>query len=235
LTGDVPCQAIAASDALAEYLRDHGFGRFAKRLSASGVIDVVGTAAPGLDDIVVLGKIKQLERSGKWDVVVVDGPAAGHAVTFLLAAAGLRDAVRSGPVRTQAEDVLEMLHDPARSQVILVTIPETTPVNEVIETAYALEERVGVKLGPVVVNGVDDPDDPGPPDPATVDLPPGPDGELLARAAEFRRARRQMQEAEQERLRTELALDQWLVPMLPLCGLDSDDIGALAAGMRPAR
>ena len=151
-------EPISASAALAEYLRDHGFGRVAKRLSTSGVIDVVATAAPGIDDIVVLGKIKQLERSGKWDVIVVDGPAAGHAVTFLTSAAGLRESVRSGPVRTQAEDVLELLNDPARAQVILVTLPETTPVNEVVETAYTLEDRVGVRLGPVVVNGVDDSD-----------------------------------------------------------------------------
>ena len=137
--------------ALDEYLREHGFGRIAKRLSTSGVIDVVATAAPGIDDIVVLGKIKQLERSGDWDVIVVDGPAAGHAITFLTSAAGLRDAVRGGPIRTQADEVLELLGDPTRCQVVLVTLPETTPVNEVVETAFALEDRVGVQLGPVVV------------------------------------------------------------------------------------
>ena len=47
------------------------------------MIEVVATAAPGIDDIVVLGKIKQLEQSGKYDLIVVDGPAAGHAITFL--------------------------------------------------------------------------------------------------------------------------------------------------------
>ena len=52
-----------------------------------------------------------------------------------------------------------MLADPARCQVVLVTLPETTPVNEAIETADALEERVGVQLGPVVVNAVDEGDD----------------------------------------------------------------------------
>jgi hypothetical protein len=93
--------------ALDEYLREHGFARIAKRLNRTGVIDVVGTAAPGIDDIVVLGKIKQLERSGEYDLIVVDGPAAGHAITFLTSAAGLADAVR-GPVRygAQADDVL---------------------------------------------------------------------------------------------------------------------------------
>ena len=113
LVGDVPLLALSAPLALEEYLREHGFGRVAKRLAASGVIDVVSTAAPGIDDLVVLGKIKQLERSGDWDTIVVDGPAAGHAVTMLTSPAGLRDAVTSGPVRAQADDVLAMLGDAA--------------------------------------------------------------------------------------------------------------------------
>ena len=98
LVGDVSLLPLSAPRALEEYLREHGFGRIAKRLTASGVIDVVSTAAPGIDDLVVLGKIKQLERSGEWDVIVVDGPAAGHAVTMLTSAAGLRSAVSGGPV-----------------------------------------------------------------------------------------------------------------------------------------
>ena len=84
LVGDVASQTITAGDALAEYLDTHGLKRVSKRLISSGVIDVVATAAPGIDDIVVLGKVKQLERSGDWDLILVDGPAAGHAITFLL-------------------------------------------------------------------------------------------------------------------------------------------------------
>ena len=70
----IEVRSISASDALDEYLRDHGFTRVAKRLASTGVIDVISTAAPGIDDIVVLGKIKQFERSGQWDLIVVDGP-----------------------------------------------------------------------------------------------------------------------------------------------------------------
>ena len=156
LSGDVACLELSAPAALAEYLRDHGFGRVARHLASSGVIDVVSTAAPGIDDIVVLGKVKQLERSGEWDTIVVDGPAAGHAVTMLTSAAGLHAAVSSGPVRAQADEVLAMLRDGERCQVALVTLAETTPVTETIETAFALEDRVGVRLAPVVVNAVDD-------------------------------------------------------------------------------
>ena len=60
--------------------------------------------------------------------------------------------MRVGPVRTQAQDVVELLSDPTRCRVMLVTLPEETPVNELVDTAFALEDRVGVSLGPVVVN-----------------------------------------------------------------------------------
>lgn len=223
--------AISAPEALDEYLRDHGFGRIAKRLNRTGVIDIVGTAAPGIDDIVVLGKIKQLERAGDHDLIVVDGPAAGHAITFLMSAAGLADAVSAGPVRAQADDVLELLHDPQRCQVVLVTLPETTPVNEVVETAFALEDEVGVQLGPVVVNGVDV-GDPLPDDAtarqAVAELDPAIACDLLDAVA-FRRSRRAMESGEIARLAAELPIPEVTLPALLVAGLTSSDIDRLAA------
>lgn len=219
LVDDLPVIRLTAADALADYLETHGLKRVAKRLATSGVIEVVSTASPGIDDIVVLGKLKQLERSDDWDLVVVDGPAAGHAITFLLSARSLLDTVRSGPVHTQATDVLEMLADPARCQVVLVALPETTPVNELIETAYALEERVGVQLGPVVINGVDEGDP----------LSPGPNTpEPLVAAAAFRNARRALHRREIERLGNDLAFAQIHLPHVPTADLDADDIRFLA-------
>jgi len=223
LVGDIPTLGLTASDALAEYLDTHGLARVAKRLSTSGVIDVVSTAAPGIDDIVVLGKLKQLERSDQYDLVLVDGPAAGHAITFLLSARSLLDTVRAGPIRTQATEVLEMLADPARCQVVLVTLPETTPVNELIDTAFALEDRVGVQLGPVVVNGVDA----GPPLAVSADTDP-----TLAAAARYRTSRRALHAAEIGRLSDLLALPQIHLPHLVAAGLEAHHIDELAAGLR---
>jgi anion-transporting ArsA/GET3 family ATPase len=219
LVRDLPVVSVTASAALEEYLETHGLKRVAKRLSNSGVIEVVSTAAPGIDDIVVLGKLKQIERSGDYDLIVVDGPAAGHAISFLRSARSLLDTVRSGPIRTQAAEVLEMLSDPARSQVVLVTLPETTPVNELIETAYSLEERVGVQLGPVVVNGVDA----GPPLDAHESTPPP-----LAAAAAYRTARRALHAREVARLAESLPIVQLHLPDVVTAGLDADHIDALA-------
>ena len=231
LVPDLEVLPISAPEALDEYLRDNGFARIAKRLNRTGVIDMVGTAAPGIDDIVVLGKIKQLDRSGQYDLIVVDGPAAGHAITFLTSAAGLADSVRSGPVRAQADDVLDLLHDPQRCQVVLVTLAETTPVNEVIETAFALEDQVGVQLGPVVVNGVDDGVD-LPDESTTASLVAALEpiaAAALVDAAAFRRSRRQMEAQELARLTEELPIPQVLLPAKLVAGLTPGDIDELAA------
>jgi arsenite/tail-anchored protein-transporting ATPase len=221
---------ISAADALDEYLRDHGFQRIAKRLNKTGVIDMVGTAAPGIDDVVVLGKIKQYEQSGDYDVIVVDGPAAGHAITFLTSATGLANAVRSGPVRTQSDGVIELLTDAERCQVVLVTLPETTPVNEVVETAFALEDDVGVQLGPIVVNAVDD--GAALPDIAAQDAVlqgmAADVADAIRDAAAFRRSRRAMESTEIKRLAREMPLTQLRLPSRLVAGLTSADIDLMA-------
>jgi anion-transporting ArsA/GET3 family ATPase len=227
LAPDLEVVHLSAAELLEEYLFEHGFKRIAKRLASTGVIDVIGTAAPGIDDLVVLGKIKQLERSGKWDLIVVDGPAAGHAITFLTAAPGLLDAVRGGPVRDQAVEVQELLGDRDRCQVVLVTLPETTPVNELIETSYAIEERVGIRLAPFVVNRVDPRTEL--PDPATVSF-----GRARTQiddatgAATFRRDRVAVQRAEIDRLAAAVPIRQVHLPARPTASLSAEDVRALA-------
>lgn len=151
---DVRGRLVTPDEALAEYLADHGLARITRRLMSTGAIDVVTTAAPGIRDLLVLGRVKAFEASRTADLIVLDAPAAGHAVAFLQSPTGLRGAVGAGPIATQADDVLEMLADPERCRVTLVTLAEETPVNEVIETAFALEEEIGVALGPVIVNGL---------------------------------------------------------------------------------
>jgi anion-transporting ArsA/GET3 family ATPase len=153
--GSVRGRRITPDDALLEYLADHGLQRVSKRLVSSGVVEVVSTAIPGIRDVLVLGKVKQLERDRAADLIVVDAPATGHAMTFLASAGGLLDAARGGPLRAQAADVVDLLSDPARCRVLLVTLAEEMPVSETVEAAYELEDRVGVQLGPVIVNAWD--------------------------------------------------------------------------------
>jgi anion-transporting ArsA/GET3 family ATPase len=226
-------RTITPNDALLEYLEDHGMRRLSNRLVRGGALDVVATAAPGIEDILVLGKVKQLERSGGVDLILLDAPAAGHAITFLESARGLLDAVTVGPINTQARDVMELLTDPERCSVLLVTLPEETPVNELVDTAYSLEDRVGVTLGPVVVNGLY-PERPGiDADPveaaeaAQVALMPG-EADALAAAAAFRAARLVVQREQVARLSDRLPLPQIHLPFVFSTDLSLADVHVLA-------
>lgn len=236
---------LAPDDALIEYLVDHGLRRISKRLVSSGAIDVVATAVPGMKDILVLGKVKALQRAGAADVIVVDGPAAGHAVTFLLSPKGFLDAVRVGPVLTQAIEVTEMLADPERAQVLLVTVPEETPVNETVETAEALTATAGLSLGPLVVNGAyPERDLDGAADPERIRADARladvfmPEAELehLARAAAFLARRRALQEEQLARLTERLDLPQVHLPFLFTADLGPAELevlgDALTTGLR---
>jgi anion-transporting ArsA/GET3 family ATPase len=159
---DVWAISVGAEEALIEYLDvQYHMKRISKAFSGVHFVDYITTAAPGLKDILVLGKIWYLERGQAggvskqdFDLIVVDAPAAGHMLTFLSAPSGLSDAVRVGPVRRQAEWLREMLQDPARTRVHLVTLAEEMPVSETLETAAALKDRVGIDAGPIFANAV---------------------------------------------------------------------------------
>jgi anion-transporting ArsA/GET3 family ATPase len=228
----IRARRLTPDDALIEYLEDHGLRRVSKRLARSGVLDVVATAIPGIRDVLVLGKVKQLERAAVADLIVVDAPATGHAVTFLTSASGMLDAARGGPLRTQAQDVVELLTDPARCRVLLVSLPEELPVSETIETAYTLEDKAGIQLGPVIVNACD-------PEPVGLDRPvrdvmaaagvqTGSPEHLAAleEARVFRLARHAVSAEQVERLLRELPLPHLIVP-----ALDAPSIGPAETAM----
>ena len=235
--GEVRGRTLTPDDALLEYLDDHGMRRVSKRLVSTGALDVVATAAPGIKDILILGKVKQLEHNRAADLIILDAPAAGHAITFLLAARALLDTVKVGPINTQAQEVLQLLTDPARTQVVLVALPEETPVNELVETAFHLEDRVGVSLGPVVVNGLYptldglevDADEAA--NAAGTTLRAG-EADALKAASEFRQRRAALQAEQLARLADKLPLPQLRLPFLFKADLGADEVGVLAAALR---
>jgi anion-transporting ArsA/GET3 family ATPase len=240
LATGVRARFLTPDAALLEYLESHGMRRISRRLASSGALDVVSTAVPGMKDILVLGKVKSLEDGRAADLILVDAPAAGHAITFLLSARGLLDAVRVGPIRKQAADVVELLEDPARCQVVLVTMPEETPVSEVIDTAFAVEDRAGVALGPVVVNacfealptGV-----PAEPESIVIDTEKldrfvsGREAKDLAHAAAFREQRHEIQREQIDRLSERLPLPQIRLPFVFTPDIGPVEIAALADAM----
>jgi anion-transporting ArsA/GET3 family ATPase len=233
----IRARRITPDDALVEYLEDHGLKRVSKRLVSSGVVDVVSTAIPGIRDVLVLGKVKQLERDRVADLIVVDAPATGHAITFLTSAAGLVSAARGGPLRSQAADVVELLADAARCRVILVTLPEDMPVSETIESAYTLEDKAGVQLGPVIVNACDQlpPGLSEPAETAAAGLTVEPEHLATLEAARvFRLERHEISAHQIDRLARELPLPQLLIPAVGAAAIGPAETDTLASALAEA-
>jgi anion-transporting ArsA/GET3 family ATPase len=153
---------ITPEEALAEYLRvQYRMHRISRVFSHSHFIDFIATAAPGLEDILVLGKVWYLEQgraaggsTHDFDTIIMDAPAAGHMRTFLAAPVGLSDAVRVGPIRRQAQWILSMLRDPRRTRIHLVTLAEEMPVAETLETSQALAGPLRMSQGVAFANAV---------------------------------------------------------------------------------
>ena len=229
-TGSILLRTLTASEALQDYLGTQGLARLAKRLVSTGVVDVVASAAPGIDDLLVLGKLKHLVGiagpEGDHDLIIVDGPAAGHAISFLQSPAAMAKTISGGPLHSQANEVLAMLHDPEKCRVIMVTLPETTPVNELVETTALLTETVGVHFGPVVINGVDQ----APDITALVAKDQLPDGDL-GDAARYRASRCAMHAHAVERVNLLVATGSISLPHIASAGLSAGDVKTLAKAL----
>lgn len=138
--------------------------RIARPLLTSQLVYYVTHAAPGLRDILMLGKMwYEATRKAEFDLIVLDTPAAGHTVSMLRSPEGFLHAVPVGPLAGHARKVLEWLKDPAQVAVHLVTMADEMPVNETIETARMLEQQLAVDVAHVYVNMLypplaDDPD-----------------------------------------------------------------------------
>ncbi len=116
-------------------------------------------AIPSLAELVVLGKILhevRLEEGGvpRWDVVVLDAPATGHAVQLLRVPATLLDTVPPGPLRRDAQWMQDLLVDPLITSLSIVTLPEEMPVNEAIELDAAVRDILGIPRGALIVNAM---------------------------------------------------------------------------------
>ena len=235
-SGQIRGRSITAKQAFGDYLELKGFGSLLRRAASAASFDVLAGSTPGMEHLLVLGKIKELERTKAADLIIVDAPPAGHATPFLRSASTLQRTVATGPVREQADEVAALLADHARSQCLIVTLPEETPVNEAVELAYDLEDELSLALAPLVLNGCW-------PDRAGLSLTaaaaarkqgttlPLATRRALEQAAQFGQVRIDAQREQFARLDTLLPLARILLPRLPVARLQPEHLDTLAAAL----
>jgi anion-transporting ArsA/GET3 family ATPase len=146
---------MRTEESLKEYLRLQLRVPFAGRLGPlARSFDFVAQAAPGVREVLTVGKLAWEVRAGNYDLVIADAPASGHVVGQLAAPAAIRELVRVGLVRDQTDWMTALLHDPAVTGAVLVTVGEEMPVTETLELAERLRREAKVKIAQVVVNRV---------------------------------------------------------------------------------
>jgi anion-transporting ArsA/GET3 family ATPase len=152
LPAEVTLRPVGGRESLDEYLRLALPLAIARRVTRSHIYQRFVAAAPGLRELMMLGKMAHEARSDEWDLVVVDAPSTGHALQLFRMPAGAAAAF-GGLVRSEADRVLAQLRDPSRTMIVTVTLPEELAVNETIELHAALE-TLELPIGPIVVNRV---------------------------------------------------------------------------------
>lgn len=145
---------ISATNALEEYFEiQFHMKRIAKPLISSQLVYYVTHAAPGLRDILMLGKVwHEATRRRHFDLIILDTPASGHAVSMLRSPQGFLDAVPIGPLANHARQVIEWLRDPDEVSIHLVSMAEEMPVAETIETTKLLEDRLDMDVANIYIN-----------------------------------------------------------------------------------
>lgn len=116
--------------------------------------DFIATAAPGVKEILTIGKLAWEVREKHYDLVVVDSVATGHIVGQLTAPQAINELVQVGLVRNQTQWMLDILTDPVQTGVVIVSAPEEMPVAETIELAEQLDAQTDIDLAAIIVNRV---------------------------------------------------------------------------------
>lgn len=146
---------LTTEESLREYLKLHVRLPLIARIGPlARSFDFVATAAPGVKEILTVGKVTWEVRENNYDLVVVDASASGHIVAQLGAPEAINELVKVGVVRDQTGWMQDILHDPAQTGVVIVTTPEEMPVVETVELAERLRTETHVDLAAVVANRV---------------------------------------------------------------------------------
>lgn len=229
----------------AEAMREYGlmivrFRTIYEAVFENRVVKYFLRMVPSLAELVMLGKIlheARAEERGRprWDLVLVDAPATGHAVQLLRVPSALLDTVPAGPLRHDAEWMEELLVDPGRTAVALVTLPEEMPVNEAIELDGQVRGVLGMPRAALFVNAMPDArftrDEAARLAPLAAAAPPlGP----AARAGHLQAIRAEQASRYLARARAALDLPTCVLPLLPIAEWGPPAVEAIAAAIAAA-
>lgn len=152
---DLFAMAMDTEESLKEYLRLNLRVPLVARMGPiARTFDFVANAAPGVKEILTVGKLAYEVRERNYDLVVVDASATGHVVGQLASPVAINDLIKVGLVRSQTEWMIDLLTDADTTGVVVVTVPEEMPTTETLELIDRLRDETEIDVASVVVNRV---------------------------------------------------------------------------------
>ncbi len=160
LTENLYTLSITPEEAIEDYvIQQIRFKRLFNLVFRNRIISPLVDGVPGLHDAVQLGKIFDLSRDTHrghptWDLVIVDAPATGHGLTMLSSAHTMMELTRAGPMYEGVKLVHEVLSDPEKVALVLVSLPEEMPASETIDLWARLDEGLQAQVAVVALNAL---------------------------------------------------------------------------------
>jgi len=152
---------VTPTEALHEYgLMKLRWERVYQAVFENPVMRSLTRMIPGMNELVLIGKAWHLEQekdaSGapRWDVIIVDAPATGHGISLLVLPHVITETVKTGPMLQETRLIRDLLVDPTRTCMNLVTTPEEMPVQESLELRARMDDVLRVKPGVLFINRV---------------------------------------------------------------------------------
>lgn len=147
--------SMDTEDSMREYLKVNLKVPIVGRLGpVARSFDFLANAAPGVREILTIGKLAFEVREQNWDLVVVDAVASGHIIGQLASPQALSGLVGVGLIADQTRWMVDILSDPAQTGAVLVALAEEMPVVETIELTGRIRDEADVDVAAVVVNRV---------------------------------------------------------------------------------
>ncbi len=146
---------------LEAYVRAHvSPGFIAGKIIRSRLFDYLFEATPGLKEVMSLGRLWRWEKQADnlaaptYDLIIIDAPATGHAMSLLRLPELLINMIRVGPVANQIRGLQRLLKNHQKTSLVLVSLPEELPVNEAVEFYSMAEDTLNIPIAATFINCV---------------------------------------------------------------------------------
>lgn len=204
-----------------------------ERITKSALYRYLSKATPGLKELATVGKVwhlceraKQKDGRLKYDLVILDAPSTGHGIPILKLPQTAIEAIKVGPVVSEAKKVQSFLSDREKCSLNLITIPEEMPVSETIEFYNRAREELDIGMEALFVNMVL-------PSFLSVNLERVEGNSGIQRILQYFKNRKKNQDIYIERLRREIKkLDLIEVPWVPSAGMGRTELKSISEAIK---